>query len=84
MGPDGDGTFQTPVRFGAGAYLTSCRGPGTVCRGPREEIGISSFFIGHWKNEPTLNCFPELAWEFMGRPDHVFNLRAGARLPDDP
>ena len=24
MGPDGDGTFQTPVRFGAGAYLTSC------------------------------------------------------------
>ena len=52
MGPDGDGTFQTPVRFGAEAYLTSYRGPGTVCRGPREEIGIGSFFIGHWKNGP--------------------------------
>ena len=45
MGPDGDGIFQTPVRFGAGAYLTSCRGPGTICRGAWEELGISSLFL---------------------------------------
>ena len=45
-GPNDNGTFQIPVWFGAGAYLTSCRGPGTVCRDYEKNLGVTHRTIG--------------------------------------